>query len=581
MTVIHKVSIALLIASSGLFAQAPAPNAVWNPASYIPPGFPNSGIAQGSVFVVYGTNLGPPSIAQASLPLPNTVGGTSITVTVPAIGGTTVNAPMVYSLAGQVVGVLPSNTPIGTGTLTVSFNGKSGSMPIQVVQSNFGILTIDETGVGPAVVTFTDYSVVTPTKSAKPGDTLFLWGTGLGPLPAGGNDAAADEVAIPANAVVYVGGVQATTEYIGRSADPGLDQIVFVVPAGVSGCYTSLVVQTGSTVSNDTSMSVSPNGGACSDADGVPLSTLSSAIGKNSISIGGVTLIEESLTLNEFGSTISSNDFSASASFNRFTAAQLATTTSLNGLPSVGSCTDATFTGAATPPPAIAATALGLNAGAAITVTPPTGSPFNLTESNGVTGSYTNLKVTALPTGAYSISGTGGADVGPFTVQLNVPPPLVWTNETAITICATTNSGLPGTVVRANPLKITWTGGDPNGFALILGAGTTGSGEVTSLGGGLYCVAPIAPGSSHDTRASAAPTAAYPRHQRVGPSFGRFDVRSPVTFQATGIDYGFATVGFLAGANLASTSEVSTSSATDENDVSSFSSVIRAHEGLE
>src|SRR5579862_3843380 len=139
MKAFYELPIALLITSCGLFAQAPAPAAVLNPASNIPAGLPNSGIAQGSIFVVYGTNLGPANIAQPSaLPLPNSLGGTSISVTV---GGTTVNAPLIYSLNSQVAGVLPSSTPTGTGTLTVTYNGANGTTPIQVVQTNFGIST--------------------------------------------------------------------------------------------------------------------------------------------------------------------------------------------------------------------------------------------------------------------------------------------------------------------------------------------------------------------------------------------------------------------------------------------------------
>ena len=132
-------------------AQNPIPNSVQNPASNILPELPNFGIAQRSIFVVYGSNPGPSAISVASsLPLPGALSGASIRVTV---GGTTVTAPMVYSLNTQVAAVLPSNTPIGSGTLTVKYNNGSGSTPITVVKSNFGISTVNQTGTGPAVVT--------------------------------------------------------------------------------------------------------------------------------------------------------------------------------------------------------------------------------------------------------------------------------------------------------------------------------------------------------------------------------------------------------------------------------------------
>jgi hypothetical protein len=43
----------------------PAISSVTNAASNILPGLPNAGIAQGAIFVVYGSGLGPPNISIA------------------------------------------------------------------------------------------------------------------------------------------------------------------------------------------------------------------------------------------------------------------------------------------------------------------------------------------------------------------------------------------------------------------------------------------------------------------------------------------------------------------------------------
>ena len=81
-------------------------NGVLNSASYLSPGLPASGIAQGSIFVVFGTGLGPSQIVQADkLPLPTKLAETSVTVTV---GGTSKPAFLVYTLASQVAAILPS-----------------------------------------------------------------------------------------------------------------------------------------------------------------------------------------------------------------------------------------------------------------------------------------------------------------------------------------------------------------------------------------------------------------------------------------------------------------------------------------
>jgi len=89
----------ILFASLSFAKPTIATDGIVSAASYLPSGFPNSGIAQGSIFIVFGSGMGPSSIVQNNaFPLQKQLGGTSIKVTV---GGTTVDALMIYSLAGQ------------------------------------------------------------------------------------------------------------------------------------------------------------------------------------------------------------------------------------------------------------------------------------------------------------------------------------------------------------------------------------------------------------------------------------------------------------------------------------------------
>jgi uncharacterized protein (TIGR03437 family) len=171
----------------------PTVTSIQNAASNIPAGLPNAGIAQGAIFAVYGVALGPPALSLAPSPFQTTnLRGTSVAVTA---GGTTVNALLYYTSAGQVAALLPSNTPAGSGTVTVTYNGTAGlSAPITVVPNNVGLFTVASNGLGPGVVTYPDYSLVSPTRAddcggaytncgaANPGDTLTLWATGLGPV---------------------------------------------------------------------------------------------------------------------------------------------------------------------------------------------------------------------------------------------------------------------------------------------------------------------------------------------------------------------------------------------------------------
>jgi hypothetical protein len=79
-----------------------------------------------------------------------------------------------------------------------------------------------------------------------------------------------------------------------------------------------------------------------------------------------------------------------------------------------------------------------------------------------------------LDPGNYTITGPGGADVGPFSVTARLPAALTWTNQEAIT-----------TVNRAQGVQVTWVGGDPSSFVSIGGTSSGPGGKPTAT---YYCV---------------------------------------------------------------------------------------------
>src|ERR1700731_3193057 len=139
--------LALMIAASVL-AQ-PKIGSIVNNASYLTAplasGHPigTDVIAQGSIFVVFGTGLGPATLAYpAGLPPPTSVpetNGTSISV---SSGGQKVDAYIVYTSALQVGGILPSKTPVGDASATLTYKGQtSAAFKISVAESRLGIFT--------------------------------------------------------------------------------------------------------------------------------------------------------------------------------------------------------------------------------------------------------------------------------------------------------------------------------------------------------------------------------------------------------------------------------------------------------
>ena len=119
-----------------------------NNYSYTQPGLPNYGISPGMLFIIKGTGLTSISNTAERFPLTTSLNGISVSVTV---NGVVTQPTLYYILPTQIGAVLPENTPLGSGTLTVS-NGlqTSQQVPIQVVQSDFGILTYNGAGFGPA-----------------------------------------------------------------------------------------------------------------------------------------------------------------------------------------------------------------------------------------------------------------------------------------------------------------------------------------------------------------------------------------------------------------------------------------------
>ena len=127
-------------------------NGIVNGASFVYLGLPNGNIAQGSMFSIFGTNLGPAAgVGAGSFPLPTSLGG--VTVQIKDKNNATVNAILLYVAAGQINAILPSTVPAGTASVTVTFNSAtSNAQPITVVSNSFGIFATNQAGSGQAAV---------------------------------------------------------------------------------------------------------------------------------------------------------------------------------------------------------------------------------------------------------------------------------------------------------------------------------------------------------------------------------------------------------------------------------------------
>jgi uncharacterized protein (TIGR03437 family) len=462
---------------------------VQNAASNITPGLPNAGVAQGSIFIVQGSSLGPANISIAPAAFQSTsLSNTSVAVTV---GGTTVNALMYYTSAAQVAALLPSNAPTGAGTVTVTYNSQTSSpAPVTVVANNLGIFTIDSSGGGPGIVTYPDYSLVSAAKAANcggpnttcgaanPGDTLILWATGLGPVSGSDASGAGLGVAMPnIPLTVWLGGVQARVVYQGRSGCCiGEDQIVFTVPNNVpTGCAVPLLVQIGSEISNNSVMPVASGSRNCTPTNaGVASVNVEQAVTAGPVTYSDIEL-HRSINTNGTGyQDLARFQFSKILTYTPGTQPFFV---SYLDDPPLGTCFVYNNLNPGTNPPA--ASSANLDAGSKFTITGPNGnmvvaaSPGLFRVTLSAAGAY-------LSPGAYTVSGAGGTDIGPFNAAITIFPPPSLTSPANLVIPP---------VTRSNGMTLTWTGGSANALVLILVLSATDNTQTIGASTGCWVAA--------------------------------------------------------------------------------------------
>lgn len=426
---------------------SPVIKQILNNSSGIAPGLPNYGIAPSSIFVVTGSLLADPAdlVLQNSLNgIPLQLNGSSITV---VVNGVTTHPGLYYTSPGQLAAVLPANTPVGTGTLTVTHNGlTSAPASIQVVPSAVGINTYNtDTG----VATDVHYNVFTFANSGAPGQIITLWATGLGADSADSDTTyTLTPHSVKAPLQVYVGGVPAEIKYQGSAGYPGVNQINIVIPdSAPTGCWVPVAAVTGTVISNVVTLPINAGGGPCFDVEtGLNGSQLYTG-GTISLKAGLVSLILSNTPNTSGGRSV---EYTADASFAKYTGIAYDPPNTV----SPGNCI--LLGGAST------VDSVTLLDPGTISIKGPAGLSVTLTKFAGAF--YANLPDGSIPStgGTFTFTGTGGKDVEAFTSTLNLSSPLLtWTNSSSIT-----------TVNKNQGLHVTWTGGNPGTYVLVTGAST-------------------------------------------------------------------------------------------------------------
>jgi uncharacterized protein (TIGR03437 family) len=213
-----------------------------------------NGLAPGNVTQVYGTGMASTAQAPGVVPLLDTFSGTFM-----LIGG--IEVPLFYVSPGQLDIQVPFElTPNRQYTAIVSANGAL-SLPetLNIVPAQPGMAAnVDGSVIAQHAA---DYSLVTASHPAQPGEPLIIYLAGMGATnPAVASGTATPIQLVPASVqpTVSVDGQPTAIAYAGLTpGGVGLYQINFTVPSNARSGSLTLVVMQGGVSSNTTTLPVS------------------------------------------------------------------------------------------------------------------------------------------------------------------------------------------------------------------------------------------------------------------------------------------------------------------------------------
>jgi uncharacterized protein (TIGR03437 family) len=153
------------------------PTYITNAANYTPI---TNAYAPGELVSLFG-NFGVAAQTAQTLPIPTTLGGVQVFVN-------GVAAPVDYVSKNQISAWIPyeiattsAGAPVYFATFQVVVNeSKSNTVTVYLDNSAPGIYTLSENGLGAGAILHADYSLVTDSSPAVPGETVLLYMNGLG-----------------------------------------------------------------------------------------------------------------------------------------------------------------------------------------------------------------------------------------------------------------------------------------------------------------------------------------------------------------------------------------------------------------
>lgn len=210
-------------------------------------------IAPGEIVVLWGTGIGPGTLAQAELSTSGLLGTT--------LAGTRVffngaPAPLLYTSSNQLAAFVPYEVAGTRAQVLVQYQGQvAAPLSVDVAPSSPGLFTLNATGSGQVLAINQDGSINDAEHRAPGGSYVTLYATGEGqtnPPGENGKPAALPVLPLPLLPVsATIGGRPATVQYAGGAPGfvAGLMQVNLQVPGGLAAGAATVQLRVGSTTS--------------------------------------------------------------------------------------------------------------------------------------------------------------------------------------------------------------------------------------------------------------------------------------------------------------------------------------------
>jgi uncharacterized protein (TIGR03437 family) len=247
---------AALLPSPAGTQSAPAPQifGISNAANYRPVTELGGFLAPGTLVTISGTGLAAVTEVASSTPLPIVLGGANVVFN-------EIPAPLLSVSPGQIVAQVPFELQPGTVAVQVR-RGQLVSVPVRVQLESVapGIF-------GPPFLSF-------PIQTARPGDILAVFGTGLGSVRPVVQSGSLPSTPLPQTLLlpkVYIGGILAEVTYSGLApCCVGVYQVNVRVPARApTNYFTDVTLEIGGFLSNTVFIEVRDNRVVANEASAV------------------------------------------------------------------------------------------------------------------------------------------------------------------------------------------------------------------------------------------------------------------------------------------------------------------------